>query len=186
VLEVVVKELLFLQRQESHKMNLKITYIIAFFLAAQIGTTQETLNEVLKKYNKNTIPYISVTELRMHQSKNDVTILDSRELNEYQVSHIESAILVGYDTFSMETVVGTIKNKKTSIVVYCTLGIRSEMIAAKLQKAGYIDIKNLYGGIFEWKNKEYKVIDSTQNTTNNIHTFSKEWSKWLLNGNPIY
>jgi len=186
VLEVVVKELLFLQRQESHKMNLKITYIIAFFLAAQIGTAQETLNEVLKKYNKNTIPYISVTELRMQQSKNDVTILDSRELNEYQVSHIKSAILVGYDTFSMETVVGTIKNKKTSIVVYCTLGIRSEMIAAKLQKAGYIDIKNLYGGIFEWKNKEYEVIDSTQNTTNNIHTFSKEWSKWLLNGNPIY
>ena len=167
-------------------MKLKITYILAFFLAAQIGTAQETLNEVLEKHNKNGIPYISATELRMNQSNNNVTILDSRELNEYQVSHIESAILVGYDTFSVEEVSDTISNKETPIVVYCTLGIRSEMIAAKLQKAGYSDVKNLYGGICEWKNKKYKVIDSTQQTTNNIHTFSKEWSKWLLNGNPIY
>ncbi|MGY8933493.1 MAG: rhodanese-like domain-containing protein [Flavobacteriales bacterium] len=167
-------------------MKLKITYILAFFLAAQIGTAQESLNEVLKKYHKNAIPYISATELRIHQSKNDVIILDSREFNEYQVSHIKAAISVGYNTFSMETVFDTIKNKETPIVVYCTIGIRSEMIAAKLQKAGYINVKNLYGGICEWKNKEYKVIDSTQKNTNNIHTYSKEWSTWLLNGNPIY
>ncbi|MFT4801437.1 MAG: rhodanese-related sulfurtransferase [Flavobacteriaceae bacterium] len=165
------------------KSTLLFTIIVFFGISSY---AQETLNEVLKKHNKNAIPYISVTELRTHQFKNNIKILDSRELNEYQVSHIESAILVGYDTFSIETVLDTIKNKKTPIVVYCTLGIRSEMIAAKLQKAGYIDVKNLYGGISEWKNKEYKVIDSTQNTTNNIHTFSKEWSKWLLNGNPIY
>jgi hypothetical protein len=30
------------------------------------------------------------------------------------------------------------------------------------------------------------VIDSTQQKTNNIHTYSKQWSRWLLNGNPIY
>ncbi|MFT5250279.1 MAG: rhodanese-related sulfurtransferase [bacterium] len=165
------------------KSTLLFTIIVFFGISSY---AQETLNEVLKKHNKNAIPYISVTELRTHQFKNNIKILDSRELNEYQVSHIESAILVGYDTFSIETVLDTIKNKKTPIVVYCTLGIRSEIIAAKLQKASYIDVKNLYGGISEWKNKEYKVIDSTQNTTNNIHTFSKEWSKWLLNGNPIY
>ena len=60
------------------------------------------------------------------------------------------------------------------------------MIADKLIKAGYNNVKNLYGGICEWSNKDYKVIDSTQTTTKNIHTFSKEWNKWLINGNPIY
>lgn len=165
------------------KSTLFFTIILFFGLSS---VAQETLNEVLEKHNKNAIPYISVTELRMNQSNNNVTILDSRELNEYQVSHIESAILVGYDTFSIEAVSDSITNKETPIVVYCTLGIRSEMIAAQLQKAGYSDVKNLYGGICEWKNKEYKVIDSTQNTTNNIHTFSKEWSKWLTKGNPVY
>lgn len=166
-------------------MKLKIIHILAFFFLIQIGTAQESLNEILKKYNKNTIPYISVTELKMRQSKKEVIILDSREFNEYQVSHIEDAISVGYDLFLMEPIFETIKNKETPIVVYCSLGIRSEMIAAKLKKAGYTDVKNLYGGIFEWKNKQYKVIDSTQQYTNNIHIFSKEWSQWLLNGNPI-
>jgi rhodanese-related sulfurtransferase len=122
----------------------------------------------------------------MQQSKNEVIILDSRELQEYKVSHIESAISVGFDVFSMENIFKIVKNKETPIVIYCTLGIRSEMIAAQLKKAGYKDVKSLYGGICEWKNKEYKVIDSTQKNTNNIHTYSKEWSTWLLNGNPIY
>jgi rhodanese-related sulfurtransferase len=122
----------------------------------------------------------------MQQSKNDVIILDSRELQEYKVSHIESAISVGFDVFSMENIFKFVKNKETPIVIYCTLGIRSEMIAAKLKKAGFKDVKNLYGGICEWKNKDYKVIDSTQQNTNNIHTYSKQWSRWLLNGNPIY
>jgi rhodanese-related sulfurtransferase len=185
-LGVVVKEPLSLKRQESHKMKLKIISILAFLLVAQIGNAQESLNEILKKHNKNDVPYISATELRMQQSKNEIIILDSREFQEYQVSHIESAVSVGFDIFSMENIFKTVKNKETPIVVYCTLGIRSEMIAAKLKKAGYLDVKNLYGGICEWKNKEYKVIDSTQQKTNNIHTYSKQWSRWLLNGNPIY
>jgi len=33
--------------------------------------------------------------------------------------------------------------------VYCSLGIRSEVIAKKLKKAGYTNVFNLYGGIFE-------------------------------------
>ncbi|MBT3588178.1 MAG: rhodanese-like domain-containing protein [Flavobacteriaceae bacterium] len=167
-------------------MKLKIISILVFFMVVQIGSAQESLNEVLKKHHINDIPYISATELRRNQSNNNVTILDCRELNEYQVSHIESSILVGFDTFSIQAISDSITDKETPIVVYCTLGIRSEMIAAQLQKAGYSDVKNLYGGICEWKNKEYKVIDSTRQKTNNIHTYSKQWSRWLLNGNPIY
>ncbi len=165
------------------KANFLYIFLILFGLSSY---AQETINDVLKKYNKNEVLYISVTELRMHQSNKNVTILDSREINEYKVSHIESSSLVGFDTFSTESITDLVKNKNTPIVVYCTLGIRSEVIADKLIKAGYSNVKNLYGGICEWKNKDYKVIDSTQNTTNNIHTFSKEWSKWLIKGNPIY
>lgn len=164
-------------------MKLSFFYIILILFGVS-SNAQETLNDVLKKHNKNEVPYISVTELRMHQANNNVIILDSRELNEFQVSHIETSTLVGYDTFSIDSISELDKN--TPIAVYCTLGIRSEVIADKLLKAGYSNVKNLYGGICEWKNKDYKVIDSTQTTTNNIHTFSKEWSKWLINGNPIY
>ena len=166
-------------------MKSKIFYIILILFGFS-SDAQETLNDVLKKHNKNEVPYISVTELRMLQFNNSATILDSRELNEYQVSHIEAALLVGFDKFSMDSISELVENKNSPIVVYCTLGIRSEVIADKLIKAGYNNVKNLYGGICEWSNKDYKVIDSTQTTTKNIHTFSKEWNKWLINGNPIY
>ena len=42
---------------------------------------QETLEEVLNKYNHKKVPYIAVAELKNLQQKNKVVILDSRELD---------------------------------------------------------------------------------------------------------
>ena len=146
---------------------------------------QETLEEVLNKYNHKKVPYIAVAELKNLQQKNKVVILDSRELVEFMVSHIEGAILVGYNHFRLSSLPDSI-DKKTPIVVYCTLGVRSEVIANQLVDKGYTDVKNLYGGISEWKNKDYIVIDSIQRMTENIHVYSKKWGKWLTKGNPIF
>ena len=146
---------------------------------------QETLEEVLNKYNHKNVPYIAVAELKNLQQKNKVVILDSRELVEFKVSHIEGAILVGYNHFRLSSLPDSV-DKKTPIVVYCTLGVRSEVIANKLIENGYTDVKNLYGGISEWKNKDYIVIDSIQRMTENIHVYSKKWGKWLTKGNPIF
>ena len=157
-----------------------------FLLIVVTSYSQKNLDAVLKKYNKNDVPYISVTELRMLQSKGNVVIIDSREQKEFDVSHISSALFVGYDHFSIENFSKNAIDKETPIVVYCTLGIRSETVADKLIKAGYSNIKNLYGGICEWKNKGYKVLDSTNIETEHVHTFSKQWSKWLVKGTKIY
>lgn len=166
-------------------MKNKLLYIIIILLGISTNA-QKTLDKTLKNHNKNNVPYISVTELRMLQSQGNVLILDSRELKEFTVSHIENATNVGYDHFSIEGFLEKHPNKKEAIVVYCTLGIRSETISDQLIKAGYSNVKNLYGGICEWKNKDFKVYDSTETETQNIHTFNKEWSKWLNKGNPIY
>ncbi len=146
---------------------------------------QETLEEVLNKYNHKKVPYIAVTELQNLQQKNNIVILDSRDLIEFKVSHIEGAILVGYDHFKLSSLPDSI-DKNSPIVVYCTLGVRSEVIANQLIENGYTDVKNLYGGICEWKNKDYVVIDSIQRMTENIHVYSKKWEKWLTKGNPIF
>ena len=131
-------------------------------------------------YNKRSVPYISVQELAM--PKTDAIILDAREIKEYNVSRIQNALFVGYNEFNIETVTKTLKDKNRKIVVYCSVGIRSEDIAEKLKSIGYTNVYNLYGGIFEWKNNNYKVYDSTENETENIHAFNKEWSKWLKKG----
>jgi 3-mercaptopyruvate sulfurtransferase SseA len=66
------------------------------------------------------------------------------------------------------------------------VGIRSETISEKLKKAGYTDVHNLYGGIFEWKNKDYPVVDSEGKETENVHAYSKVWGKWLNKGVKVY
>ena len=166
-------------------MKIKSLFIFLTLIGVA-ANAQKTLDQTLKKYNKNNVPYISVTDLRMLQSKGNVIIIDSREQKEFDVSHISSAIYVGYNYFSVEDFSKNSIDKESPIVVYCTLGIRSETVADKLIKAGYTNIKNLYGGICEWKNKGYKVLDSTNIETENVHTFSKQWGKWLLKGEKVY
>lgn len=148
--------------------------------------SQNSLARLLKTHNERSIPYISVEELRMLQLNDSVVILDSREQNEFQVSHIASSKRVGFNDFTSDEKQLQKISKNSAIVVYCSVGIRSEQIGEKLEKAGFTNVRNLYGGIFEWKNKNYPVIDSTGNETENVHTFSKMWSKYLHGGNPIF
>ena len=161
-----------------------ITYIFLFFSGILICNAQDSLSELLKKHNSESIPYISVQELAM--PKTEVILLDARETEEYNVSHLEDAIHIGYDDFDINSVTKQIIDKSAVIVVYCSLGVRSEDIGEQLKKAGYTNIFNLYGGIFEWKNKGYSVYNSEEKLTEDVHAFSKAWSKWLLKGNKIY
>ncbi|MBT8245957.1 MAG: rhodanese-like domain-containing protein [Winogradskyella sp.] len=158
---------------------------IAFFLLtfSAFCFSQKSLSALLKQYNDKSLPYISVQELAMHNT--DAIILDTREFEEYAVSHLKGAIYVGYDFFDIDTIINRIKDKGQPIVVYCSLGIRSETIGEKLKEAGYKNVKNLYGGIFEWKNKGFEVYNSKEKITDSIHAFSKTWSKWLKKGKPI-
>lgn len=158
-----------------------IFYIIAFFSTS--GYAQESLSEVLAKYNNESIPYIYSKEL---SKEIDITILDAREKSEYDVSHLKDAIYVGYKKFNLENAANQLHNKNQKIVVYCSLGVRSEDIAEKLKNAGFTNVLNLYGGIFEWKNNNFKVFNSEEKETEKVHAYSKAWSKWLTKGLKIY
>jgi len=167
-----------------YSLNMKKFLFYIFVFVSSLVFSQDSLSELLDKYNNESIPYISVQELAM--PKTDAILLDARELSEYEVSHIKEGIYVGYDNFDISTVTEKITDKSSQIVVYCSLGIRSEDIAEQLKTAGYTNIYNLFGGIFEWKNNDFMVYNSEDKPTENVHAFSKEWSKWLLKGKKIY
>ena len=162
-------------------MKIKIIYIFLFFTS--ISFSQNSISKLLKKHNTESVPYMTVQELAM--PKTEAILLDARETSEYNVSHLKDAICVGYDFFDIKTVTENISDKSTKIVVYCSLGIRSEDIAEQLKNKGYTNVFNLYGGIFEWKNNDLKVYNS-EGETDDIHAFSKEWSKWLTKGKKVY
>jgi len=131
---------------------------------------------------QKTVPFISSTDLKNNYNK--YTILDSRELKEYKVSHLENSIWIGYDDFNIHNITKKIKAYKP-IVIYCSIGYRSEKIGEKLLKKGYI-VYNLYGGIFDWKNNNNTVVNNSNNNTNQVHCFNEDWSKWLTKGEKIY
>jgi rhodanese-related sulfurtransferase len=163
-------------------MKRSIVYLFAFW--SFLGFSQESLDDLLTKHNNNKVPYISVQELAISQNK--PVILDAREQSEYNISHIKDAILVGYKHFNLEQSLQHIADKNQAIVVYCSLGIRSEIIANRIKRAGYTNVKNLYGGIFEWKNNEFDIYNSKNKKTDSIHAFSNTWSKWLTKGIKVY
>ncbi len=127
------------------------------------------------------VPYISVEELYDQQS--GYIILDAREKEEYRTSHLPGAIYIGYHSLDKAQLRDLPKDGK--IAVYCSVGYRSEKIGKRLQDAGYRDVVNVYGSIFEWVNKGYPVIGEDGKQTKKIHTYNKKWSRWVSNEQAV-
>lgn len=138
--------------------------------------------KVLDDHIAQTVPIISVDSLNQHLA--EFTVLDAREIEEFEVSHIKNAIYVGYTNFSIKKVSKEIPTNKP-VVVYCSIGYRSEKIGEQLQKEGY-KVYNLYGGIFHWTNQGYEVVDSTKKSTKKVHGYDKNWGKWLSKSEVVY
>ena len=158
-----------------------------FFLIISMAMpafAQQPLKELLDQENENTVPYVYTEELAALEG--NIILLDAREKREYEVSHLKGAIMVGYDYFNLKKTMKQLPDKNDTIVVYCSLGIRSEDIAEKLKKKGYKNVFNLYGGIFEWKNNNHHVVTKDDKVTERVHTFDQYWGQWLKKGEKVY
>jgi len=164
-------------------MRVFIILIICMFpfFSASAQVQSSAYNLTLKTLLSHSVTEVTVPQLK---AMNDALLLDAREWNEYQVSHLKNATFVGYDQFDMNKL--ELINKNQKIVVYCSVGYRSEKIAEKLKQAGYTNVSNLYGGIFEWVNQGNEVVDEKGSRTKNIHAYSKTWGVWLNKGVKVY
>lgn len=128
------------------------------------------------------VPEMSVDQLS--ETAPQYLLLDARERTEFEVSHIKNAQWVGYNDFSLGRVAGIPKD--TSIVVYCSVGYRSEKVCQQLRDAGYTHVHNLYGGIFEWSNRNGPLIDPNGHPTEKVHANDRVWGIWVSEGEKVY
>jgi len=140
--------------------------------------------DMLDKLYQNSVPQISPEVLKANLSDFKYIVLDARELPEYEVSHLPGAIFVGYRNFSLQNIASI--PKEYNIVVYCSVGYRSERIGEELMKHGYQHVFNLRGGIFEWAALQYKLVDTDKNEVKKVHPYNKRWSKWVRNCEIAY
>ncbi len=146
---------------------------------------QVSFDDKLKSLYRNSVPLIYTEELRtLLKKKERIILFDTRAQEEYNVSHIQHAHLIDYKKFKSQWI-DSIK-RDTPIVVYCTVGYRSERIGEQLINLGFTNVRNLYGGIFDWVNKGNGVVDLSGNPTKQVHTYNKHWSQWLSKGVIVY
>ncbi len=130
-------------------------------------------------------PTITQVELQNKiKSGKKIYILDTRQIEEYNVSHIKNALFYGFKD-PKEAILKDIP-KDAEIIVYCSVGYRSGKVAKDLSKMGYTNIKNLYGGVFSWFNEGNELVDNNGKNTNKIHTYNEKWSKWINRGEKVY
>ena len=139
--------------------------------------TNTDLDKKLAKMLKFSVPLISVDALRQRSAKEKVYVFDTRELKEYQVSHIPDAQYLGYDDFKYEKLREV--HKDATIVVYCSVGYRSEKIGERILSKGYTQVFNLYGSIFEWAEQGFPLQNAKKQSTTALHTYNREWGKWI-------
>ncbi|MEL6124687.1 MAG: rhodanese-like domain-containing protein [Bacteroidota bacterium] len=171
----------------SYSVRLTILYVVLSFGVTAQSTLPTPIQSkpyaaMLSTLLNRDVDEISVTEL--YELKERPVLLDAREHEEYSVSHLPGARYVGYDDFDLETIADL--EYDTRIVVYCSVGYRSEKITQRLRENGYRHVSNLYGGLFEWMNRGYAVVDSEGKTTDRVHAFDRIWGIWLKRGQKVY
>lgn len=163
-----------------------VMLLLMSFALISCAQTHPDYEAKLDKLYKYSVPLIRPAELKDLQAKNpsNLLILDTRAQEEYEVSHIPGATFVDYDNFSKDDLKNVSRDKK--VIVYCSVGYRSERIGEKLQKMGFDDVSNLYGGIFEWVNEGNTVVDEQNHPTQKVHTYNEKWGQWLRKGEKVW
>lgn len=161
------------------------SFLLTFWQSACGQTQDQTYSQMLAGLYKNTVPTMPPATLaeKLKQNPAEVVLLDIRTPAEYQVSHLPNARFVHYDQVKDRELKALPQDK--TIVVYCSVGYRSERIGEKLQKLGYKNVYNLYGGIFQWMNEQRPVVNQA-GPTNRVHAYSKKWGVWLTQGEKVY
>lgn len=143
--------------------------------------TNNTYGIMLKALLDHSVPEMAVSEV---DTSEGLTYVDARSREEFEVSHLKGAIWIGYDDFDASRVDDL--SKADTILVYCSVGYRSEKIAEQMEELGFAHVYNLYGGIFEWKNQGHSVVNPNGEITEEVHAFDKNWGRWLKEGIKVY
>jgi len=100
---------------------------------------------------KKKITEISPTDAATKtKSSSDTVIVDVRDKDEFDESHIPDALQMSRGTIEFE-VEDKFPDRNTTIICHCGGGGRSALAAESLQKMGYKNVRSMAGGFKAWK-----------------------------------
>lgn len=164
------------------KPILRTLFVLSTLLGSGIAAAGDSLAEVEKNIEADfaNVSHIDA-EYFAGLSTENLVVIDVREIDEFSVSHLQSAVQVSPDIDSVDFMrrFGQSVQSKT-FVFYCSVGYRSSELAERMQQklisAGASAVANLRGGIFGWHNEERPVFNQ-QGPTNAIHPYNNKWGQ---------
>jgi hydroxyacylglutathione hydrolase len=103
----------------------------------------------------NRIGTMSVLELKSKLEKGELLVLDVREPNEWKEDGIMEGAKCIHFTDLQDKIVSLPKDKP--IAVTCSVGNRASTAVSILEKAGFTDVSNVFGGMTAWTNLGYPL-----------------------------
>ena len=109
---------------------------------------------------KTRIRETNVPEVKKRMDRGDKFLLvDVREESEYAKDHLPGAVHMGKGVIERDIEM-RIPDLNTEVILYCGGGFRSALAADNLQKMGYTNVISMDGGIREWREKGYPLVQN--------------------------
>jgi rhodanese-related sulfurtransferase len=147
----------------------------ALFGAAGVDAWPQLKAKIRREFPR--VRQLSTAELAAwlaDKSRPQPVLLDVRAQAEFDVSHLAGARRVEPDSDAAKVAAP----KDAPFVTYCSVGWRSSALATRLQAAGFANVRNLEGSIFQWAN-EGRPIENARGPAEKVHPFDKMWGALL-------
>jgi len=141
-------------------------------------TWVEVISDIRNRYPD--VKQIQTAELQSwltSPNKEPVILIDARRRKEFSVSHISGAKHIPHNSKNPLNHLTDIK-PDSPIVIYCSVGYRSSILAGKLQDMGFTKVYNLEGSIFKWAN-EGRSLAQGQIAAHKVHPYDTRWGSLL-------
>ena len=103
-------------------------------------------------------------------------VVDVRAPNEFAVSHLPGAWNIPMDEDLTAALADVSPDRP--ILIYCSVGYRSARASKELSAAGFTQVHNYLGSIFEWANEGEAVVNTDGETTL-VHPYDANWGQLL-------
>ena len=124
------------------------------------------------------VPSLTTTELAalLSAGSREVVLLDARERDEFDVSHLEGA----HHAPSESDAVALLQSSTPGalIVVYCSVGYRSAALVERLHARQFANVVNLQGSIFAWAS-EGRPLYRGDSPVEHVHPYDRRWGALL-------
>jgi rhodanese-related sulfurtransferase len=151
-----------MNRNAGHPMSRLAIGLVVFLIGTGAGLAQEPQGEFIDgefvEFYTYVPDFMSPEDLKGHMDRKseDVLIIDTAAPLIFEEEHITGSI--NYPWVHSLSIPVTLP-RDTTLVLYCACNDHEDSadMAQKLSLAGYLDVKVLEGGWFEWLDLEYDI-----------------------------